>query len=111
MRTAGRAAERSADPALCLKDNERFHAAVFELAGNRNLETLCRHIHLPFVVSRIHLLLSEHELRERMLDHVAIAEAILAGDAASAAAAMHTHIERTAANALARLEGIEASAD
>ena len=102
--TSSRALEAGSTPTDYLEENERFHAAVIELAGNGNLEAICRRIQLPFAVSQIHLSMSQDELRAGTLDHVAIAQAIVAGDEDLAATAMRDHIHKTAAIALSHAE-------
>jgi DNA-binding GntR family transcriptional regulator len=99
-----RTVERNGKAAAWVRLNERFHGAVFELAGNRSLEKMCSEVQFPFVVSQILLSMSDDEMHERMQDHSAIAAAIVDGDENIAGALMRAHIQATAAIALTHIE-------
>ncbi len=102
-----RTIERNGKGAAWVRLNERFHGAVFELAGNRALEKMCSEVQFPFVVSQILLSMTDDETYERMQDHSAIAAAIVDGDQDIAGALMRAHIQATAAIALTHIESDE----
>ena len=99
-----RTVERSGKASAWVRLNERFHGAVFELAGNRSLEKMCGEVQFPFVVSQILLSMTDDEMHERMQDHSAIAAAIVDGDENIAGALMRAHIQASASIALTHLE-------
>jgi DNA-binding GntR family transcriptional regulator len=96
--------DHACEPAECLKRNERFHGMVFTISGNRTLEALSRKMYMPYVVTQIGMYVTREELRARMQDHEAIADAIIRGDADAAGEAMRRHIELTSKQALAILD-------
>jgi len=87
-----------------LAQNERFHAAIFALAGNRSLDALRRPMHLSFV-AQIGPIFSDAQIRLLERDHAAISRAILEGDEVDAAEAMRSHVQKAAAVALASMGG------
>ncbi|HEY1941738.1 MAG TPA: GntR family transcriptional regulator [Roseiarcus sp.] len=87
-----------------LAENADFHDAVMRLAGNRQLQDLSMRLHLPLIMAQVGAALTAEVLRLSVLEHRAIAKAILAQDPNGATAAMRAHLERAAAFALAREE-------
>lgn len=73
--------------------NAQWHTLIMQVTGNTVIEALVRRLNTP-----VHHLLFEtfyrgDRLREAVADHRAIVDAVLAGDAAGAEAAMRQHIE------------------
>lgn len=85
-----------------LRENAAFHEAVMRLAGNLQLQELSMRLHLPLIMAQVGEALTDNVLRKSVIEHRAIARAILAQDSAGAAAAMRGHLERAAGLALAR---------
>lgn len=71
--------------------DQRFHAAVFSLAGNTSAAHAFARAHVHVRIFRIALAaqLGDHGLRE----HSAVAHAVLAGDETASADAMRSHLE------------------
>jgi DNA-binding GntR family transcriptional regulator len=93
--------------AVYFDENAAFHEAIMRLADNRQLRELWMRLHLPLIMAQVGDALTGEVLRTSVGEHRAIAEAILAQDAAGAAAAMRAHLERAAAFALARVAALE----
>ena len=73
--------------------NAQWHSLIMQVTGNRVIEGLVRRLNTP-----VHHLLFEtfyrgDRLREAVADHRQIVNAVMAGDAAGAEAAMRRHIE------------------
>jgi DNA-binding GntR family transcriptional regulator len=77
-----------------LAENRRFHAAVFEAAGNGQLVKLNRQLQLSLIMAQIASELTGEVMMESLREHRAIASAILSGDAAAADAAGRAHLAR-----------------
>ncbi|WP_127904429.1 GntR family transcriptional regulator, partial [Solirhodobacter olei] len=75
-------------------ENAAFHAAIFEAADNRELARLNRRLQLSLIMSQISPLLTQETIRASLTEHRAIAAAVLAGDADSAASAARAHLSR-----------------
>jgi DNA-binding GntR family transcriptional regulator len=93
--------------AVYFDENAAFHEAILRLADNRQLKELSMRLHLPLIMAQVGDALTGEVLRISVGEHRAIAAAILAQDAAGAAAAMRAHLERAAAFALARVVALE----
>lgn len=74
------------------RDNYVLHGAIAELSGNSALIPMIRRLWLPLVMARMRDALGSEFWRESREDHHRIVEAILARDAAGAAAAMRAHL-------------------
>jgi DNA-binding GntR family transcriptional regulator len=86
-----------ADPALerYADANVSFHALLDDLSGNATLATLLDRLQTR---SGIFLGLAQNRRREAFVDqHIAVAEAVLAGDGRAAARLMRRHVADTAA--------------
>jgi DNA-binding GntR family transcriptional regulator len=85
--------EMLSDAVRHLQENAKFHQLVFEIAGNTKLVELLRTMQIPGYRIRFRLLLDAPKLERSAGDHVAIASAILAGDArkAESLSRAHTH--------------------
>jgi DNA-binding GntR family transcriptional regulator len=85
---------------LC--ENAAFHEALMTLADNHQLRDLAVRLHLPLIMAQVADILTADVLKASVLEHRAIANAILGRDAPAAANLMRAHLERAAALALAR---------
>ena len=75
-----------------IDNNRLYHRTIVEVGGNAQLTALIVNLQLPVVMIQVgRAMRPEHaELSHR--DHVAIAEAVLAGDAGAAEQAMRRHV-------------------
>jgi DNA-binding GntR family transcriptional regulator len=75
-----------------IDNNRLYHRTIVEVGGNAQLSALIVNLQLPVVMIQVgRAMRPEHaELSHR--DHVAIAEAVLAGDSAAAEQAMRRHV-------------------
>ncbi len=87
-----------------IDENAAFHAAVLSLAGNRQLQELSARLRLPLIMAQVGDASTVEAMRASVSEHRAIAEAIVDGDGAAAAAATRAHFERAAKLAAARRE-------
>jgi DNA-binding GntR family transcriptional regulator len=87
-----------------LDENAAFHAAVLNLAGNRQLQELSARLRLTLIMAQVGDALTVEVMRDSVREHRVIAKAIVEGDGAAAAAATRAHLERAAALAVARRE-------
>jgi DNA-binding GntR family transcriptional regulator len=81
------------DVVVHLSENGRFHNLLFEMSGNERLPELVRQLQVPGYRLRFRLLLTPERLAHSCADHVAIGNAILAGDARKAEAHARAHNE------------------
>lgn len=79
-----------------MDENSRFHEAIYDASGNRQLAQVSRQLHLPAIMSQIDNLLTLNALEESVTEHREIARAILDGDQDRAELTMHRHLERAA---------------
>ena len=77
-----------------IAENEAFHRAVMVASGNATAVELARKMRLPLIMSQLREALCREVLATSLAEHRAITEAILAGDAAGAEAAMRAHLGR-----------------
>lgn len=77
-----------------LAENEAFHAAVFEAAGNLELQKLNQRMHLALIMAQIGVLMTPPVIEASLREHRAIAAAVLAGDGAAADSAARNHLAR-----------------
>jgi DNA-binding GntR family transcriptional regulator len=75
-----------------IDNNRLYHRTIVEVGGNAQLSALIVNLQLPVVMIQVgRAMRPEHaELSHR--DHVAIAEAVLAGNSAAAEQAMRRHV-------------------
>ncbi len=85
-----------------LIENADFHAAVMDLAGNRQLKELALKLQLPLIMAQVGDVLTPQVLEDSVREHRALATAIIGRDEHAADAAMRAHLGRAAALALAR---------
>jgi len=84
--------------------NQRFHAALQEIAGNRYLAQLIDDSRKVIKLTRRDSLRLDGRLRQSLAEHRAILDALRTGDAALAGQRMHDHL-LSGREALARLHG------
>ena len=82
--------------AAYLEENARFHNAVVDASGNRQLGSVSRQLQLPLIMSQIGPALTADILANSVTEHRQIAEAILSGRAADAETIMRSHLTRAA---------------
>lgn len=76
------------------QENQRFHLAIFAVCGNSQLADFSRQLQLPLVLLQLSGAKTPGMYEESVREHREIATAILSGDANTAEAAMHRHLER-----------------
>lgn len=81
------------DVVIHLSENGKFHNLLFEMSGNERLPELVRQLQVPGYRIRFRLLLTPERLARSAADHIAIGNAILAGDARKAEAQARAHSE------------------
>ena len=75
-------------------ENARFHEAILEASGNRQLGVISRQFQLPVLMSQVRGLLNAETIGASVMEHRAMARAILAGDGAEAERLMQAHLAR-----------------
>jgi DNA-binding FadR family transcriptional regulator len=73
-----------------------FHQALIRAAGNRPLGAMAGRLHAALVVARLPLARPDLRLERALPEHRRILEAVRAGDAAEARAAMSAHLDTVA---------------
>jgi DNA-binding GntR family transcriptional regulator len=94
--------ERPRETCAYLIENADFHAAVMELAGNRQLKELALKLQLPLIMAQVGDILTPQVLEDSVREHRVLATAIIARDELAADAAMRAHLGRAAVLAVAR---------
>ncbi len=82
--------------------NQVFHQTIARIAGNSQLEQLILRMRFPLITIQLRDFLTREHANGSMDDHLAIAAAILAGDAKGAEKAMQKHVN----NAAERCRGV-----
>ena len=77
-----------------IAENQAFHAAVYEAAGNLELTRLNNQLHLALIMSQIRSALTSEIITASLTEHRQIAEAILAGDPKRAGQESRAHLKR-----------------
>ena len=83
--------------AAYIAENQRFHAAIIEAAGNRELVALNWRLQLSLILAQIGAALTSEIIAASLAEHRTIAAAILDGDAAAADRAIREHLGRAMA--------------
>jgi DNA-binding GntR family transcriptional regulator len=83
--------------AAYIAENQRFHAAMIEAAGNGQLVALNWRLQLSLIMAQIGGALGSDVVAASLQEHRAIAAALLAGDAAAAERAVREHLGRAMA--------------
>lgn len=90
-----------------LEENSAFHALIMELGGNLVLRAMAARLHLQTINHQARHLISHEAIRRAILQHRALGERILAGDADGAREAMQEHVRTSAAEAIKHAETLE----
>jgi len=77
---------------IFIENNRLYHRTIVEIGGNELLSDLIVNLQLPVVMIQVGRAMRAEHAALSHADHVAIAEAILAGDPAAAEAAMRKHV-------------------
>jgi DNA-binding GntR family transcriptional regulator len=84
----------------CLADylceNATFHGAIYALGDNEQLTILSGRLQLPLIMAQVGNILTPDILDLSVIEHRAIAAAVLDGDTARADLAMRAHLNRAA---------------
>jgi DNA-binding GntR family transcriptional regulator len=91
-----------ASPTFVLLD-ESFHVGLAEAAGNPALTDLLRQVNERIRTVRMQDFLTDDRVAKTAAEHVAIAEAVLAGDLEAAASRFTDHVDRSMAVVDARV--------
>ncbi len=76
--------------------DEAFHDRIAEASGNGAAREFLRDVTERIRILRIHDFASEDRIRSTISEHLEIVDAVLAGDAESAAGFMRAHVQRSA---------------
>lgn len=77
-----------------LAENKAFHQALIRATGNERLLALTTQMQLPLIMYQLNGLLTEAIIATSVIEHRAIATAVLDGDAEAAVARARAHLER-----------------
>jgi DNA-binding GntR family transcriptional regulator len=80
-----------------IAENQRFHAAILDAAGNAQLVALNRRLQLSLILAQIGSALASDVVAASLAEHRAIARALRAGDADAAERAVRDHLGRATA--------------
>lgn len=81
---------------LFIRQNRLYHHTIVSISGNEQLCNLIGNLQLPIMMYQIGRAMQPENAAVSHQDHVHVAEAILAGDAPAAEAAMRQHLRRSA---------------
>lgn len=76
------------------QENRRFHLSIFAFCGNAQLAEISSQLQLPLVLLQLSGAKTPGMYLDSVLEHRAIATAILNGDGSAAEAATNRHLER-----------------
>jgi DNA-binding GntR family transcriptional regulator len=76
------------------EDNRLFHQSILDICGNAQLAELSRQLQLPLIMLQLSGAMIPEMYRDWVVEHRAIATAILAGDADAAERALRRHLDR-----------------
>lgn len=76
------------------QENLRFHDAILDICGNSQLANTSRQLRLPLLMWQLNQAMDAEMYQASVLEHRAIATAILAGNGSAAETAMRAHLER-----------------
>lgn len=79
-----------------MRQNRLYHRTIVGIGANKQLSQLIDNLHLPIVMFQVGQSMQSENLAHSHQDHIDIAQAILAGDAAAAQQAMENHLRRSA---------------
>ncbi|MCR9108591.1 GntR family transcriptional regulator [Marivita sp. XM-24bin2] len=86
------AAVKAREADAYFRENERFHAILYQQSGNSFLENECQRLHKRLHPFRRMQLRARGRLRQSMAEHEAIVAALEDGDADRAADALRAHV-------------------
>jgi DNA-binding GntR family transcriptional regulator len=89
-----------------LFENQRFHDAIFQAAGNLELRKLNQQLQLSLMMAQISTMLTADVVNASIAEHRSIASAILAGDLMQADTATRAHLSRARAFVRAMPESV-----
>lgn len=75
-----------------IDNNRLYHRTIVDISGNSQLSELITYLQLPVVMVQIGRAMRADHFERSHRHHIAIAEAILAGDPAAAEEAMRAHV-------------------
>lgn len=81
---------------LFMRQNRLYHRTIVSIGGNKQLTQLIDNLQLPIVMFQVGQSMQPENSARSHHDHIQIAEAILAGDAQGAQAAMENHLKGSA---------------
>lgn len=79
-----------------IQQNRLFHRTIVGISGNEQLADLIDTLQLPIVMFQVGQVMGPENMEKSHRDHVAVAEAILAGDPNAAEQAMRAHVQGSA---------------
>jgi DNA-binding GntR family transcriptional regulator len=91
-----RASREDFDTLDYIEDNERFHRTIFEVASSPMLDRMIQQLRMPVYRAAFFRLFKASNRPRSVRQHLAILEAILAGDADRAEREMRGHVGETA---------------
>jgi DNA-binding GntR family transcriptional regulator len=77
-----------------IAENKSFHQAVIKATDNERLLAVTTQMQLPLIMFQLNGMLTESNIAASVIEHRAIATAMLDGDAEAAAAHARAHLER-----------------
>ncbi len=89
----GRTAKRIPGPGY-IAENKSFHQALIRATDNERLLALTTQMQLPLIMFQLNGMLTDANIAASVIEHRAIATAMLDGDAEAAAAQARAHLER-----------------
>jgi DNA-binding GntR family transcriptional regulator len=84
------------DPPSFVHADEGFHEALARLSGNTTAERHLRDVNAHIRMLRIHDFTTTDRIETTIAEHLAIAEAVVAGETERAASRMHDHVQASA---------------
>jgi DNA-binding GntR family transcriptional regulator len=90
----------SEDLERALDQRARYYQAMFDIAGNKELERAMPLPRVHLFRTQFYALLTRADIKAMAAEYRAITSAILAGDAAKAEASMRRHVQKSAERAL-----------
>jgi DNA-binding GntR family transcriptional regulator len=88
-----------------MEANTPFHEGIIAMGGNGRLVEMLQRLQIPAYRQRFLRVLDGVRCEESVDDHLAVIDALLAGDAGKAEKHMRRHVRRTGELAL-RIEGL-----
>jgi DNA-binding GntR family transcriptional regulator len=89
------ACRRGADAQAFLEARSRFYGTLIKIADNLELSRIAPNLQPHLIRMQVQQFLTERDREKQFEEYAAVAEAVLAGDAKKAGAAMTRHISRS----------------